>query len=303
MYYVLAALLGSLVTVTSGVNSRFSALAGPWVSVVVIHVAGLVAVCLLSLLKREPRQPGRLPAYLYLGGLVGVGTVVTGNYAFLSMPASLAVALGLLGQSVASAAADASGFLGRPRYPLSVRRLPGLLLAAAGALVIAGTAGWRTGAAAILAALASGALPALSVLLNAELARGKGLLLSTRVNYIVGLATSLVIVLALRPPAGEALHGVLSAGPFLALAGGAMGVVIVTGLSAVFQRMPALPATLLVFCGQAFAGVVIDFVRDGSLDARKLVGTVLVLAGLVLNSVLGNRAPGRTSAREARSIP
>ncbi len=294
MYYVLAALLGSLITLTYGVNSRFAGLAGPVVATAVIHLSGLVGIFVLGLVKREPRQPGHLPVYLYLGGLVGVGTVFTGNYAFLTLPASLAVALALLGQSLSSIAVDASGLLGRRRYPVSVRRLPGILLAVAGAVVLAGTTGLgRSTVAAMLAALAAGVLPTLSVLLNSELGRRKGLLYSTRMNYIVGLATSLVVVLVARPPVAASFHAVLSVGPFLALSGGMMGVGVVTIFSAVFARMPALSATLLVFCGQALTGVGFDLVREGALDARKLVGTLLVLGGLALNGLLERRAQER----------
>ncbi|HTZ51272.1 MAG TPA: DMT family transporter [Spirochaetia bacterium] len=301
MYYVLAALLGSLITLTYGVNSRLSSIAGPLVATVVIHVSGLVGISLLSLVKREPRQPGRLPAWLYLGGLVGVGTVLTGNYAFLALPASLAVALALLGQSISSIAVDASGLLGRRRYPLTAHRIPGIALAATGAAVLAGTAGFgKSTAAAMLAALAAGALPTLSVLLNSELGRRKGLLYSTRMNYIVGLATSAVVLLAARPPAAASVHAVFSAGPFLALAGGLMGVGVVTTFSAVFARMPALSATLIVFCGQALTGVGFDLVREGALDVRKLLGTLLVLGGLGLNALLGRRRePGAVGAAES----
>ena len=297
MYYALAALLGGLITLMYGVNSRFSGIAGALVSIVVIHLSGLAAVCLLSLARREPPRPGRLPFYIYLGGLVGVGTVLTGNYAYQSLPASLAVALGLLGQSLASIVVDASGLLGRQRYPLALRRLPGVALAAAGAVVLAGTTGGRgSSALPMLAALCAGALPTFSVLLNSELGRRKGLLYSTRMNYVVGLATSLVLVLAARPPAAASVHAVVSAGPFLALAGGVMGVCVVTVFSVLFARMPALSATLLVFCGQALTGVLFDLLREGAVDVRKLAGTLLVLGGLALGGVLGRREPERAPA-------
>ncbi len=287
MYQVLAALVGALITLMYGVNSRFAGIAGPVVATLVIHVSGLIAVSIICLLKREQATPGRLPFYYYLGGFVGVGTVFASNYAFSVLSASLAVALGLLGQTLFSLLVDAVGFLGRKKYPITPYRVPGVALVIAGVAVMA--VDWRSSAPAMLLALIAGALPVLSVSLNSELGLRKGLFRSTRVNYIVGLATTLVIVLALRPAPGPAAHAVASAGPLLAFGGGIMGVGVVTGMSLVFPRMQAFTATLLQFSGQALTGVLIDVVVEGFFDARKLIGTLVVLLGLTLNGLLGKR--------------
>ena len=304
--YTLAPLVGALVTIMSGVNSRFAGIVGNLVAILVIHAAGLAAVSVALLVKREDARPGRLPFHYYLGGFVGVGTVFATIYSFTTLGASLAVALALLGQTLFSVAVDATGFLGRARYPVSARRLPGIGLAIVGvaimgAAVIGHTGGggvgggdWRSGAPAMLIALASGVLPGLSFVLNSELGRRKGLLRSTRVNYIMGLATTLVIIAAVRPSAVQAAHAVAAAGPFLALGGGFIGVAVVSATSFIFPRMPAFSATLLLFSGQALCGVVIDAVAEGSFDVRKLVGTLLLLAGLAVNAMLTRRVAAAT---------
>lgn len=117
-----------------------------------------------------------------------------------------------------------------------------------------------------------------------------GVFRSTRVNYVVGLATTLVIAAAVRPSAVDAFHAVAAAGPFLALGGGIMGVVVVTAMNVIFPRMPAFTATLLLFAGQATAGVAIDAAARGAFDMAKLVGTVVLLSGLALNGLLKRRA-------------
>jgi bacterial/archaeal transporter family-2 protein len=286
-YIVLTPLVGALVTVMNGVNSRFSSSVGNLVSTLVIHIAGLAAVSVFLAARREKKRPGKIPAYYYLGGFVGVGTVFSCNYTFAALGASLAVTLALLGQTLFSLAVDASGFLGRKKYPLGARSLPGIALAIAGVAVMTGD--WRSNAVAMLVALVSGALPGLSFILNSELGRRKGIVRSTRINYLVGLGTTLLIVAAVRPPAAEALRAVAAAGPFLALGGGLMGVAIVAATNLIFPRIPAFSATLLLFSGQAFAGLAIDFLAAGAFDARKLLGALLLLAGLAINALLGRR--------------
>jgi transporter family-2 protein len=289
-------LIGALITLMSGVNSRLSATAGNLVATLVIHTVGLAAVSGLLLVTRQEGRQGRarLPVYYYLGGFVGVGTVFSSNYAFGALGASLAVALALLGQTLFSVAVDATGFMGRAKYPLSLRRLPGIGLAIAG-VAIMGAASAGSGharAPAIFVALASGGLPGLTFILNSELGRRTGVVRSTRANYLVGLATTLLIAAVVRPSAAEAAHALMAAGPFLALGGGLMGVVVVSSISLTFPRMPAFSATLLLFCGQALAGVLIDFVAAGAFDVMKCVGTFVLLGGLAVNGLLTRRTEG-----------
>jgi transporter family-2 protein len=283
MYSALAPLIGALITLMNGLNSRFSARAGVLVSVLVIHAVGLFAVSVFLAAKREKPRPGRLPAYYYLGGLVGVGTVFSSMYAFTVLGASLAVALSLLGQTLFSVVVDATGFMGRKRTPLTGRGAAGFALAAAGVAVMAGE--WRGEVPAMLVALLSGALPGLSFVLNSELGLKKGIIRSTWINYVTGLAATLVVFAALRPPVAGALDAVKGAGPVLSLGGGLLGVVIVTTISFIFPRMTAFSATLLLFSGQALTGVLVDAASEGRFDARKLCGTLVLLAGLAVNKL------------------
>jgi len=289
-YSALAPAIGALITVMNGLNSRFSDIVGKPLAAISIHVAGLVAISAILLAKHEERRPGKLPFYYYAGGVIGVGTVFCSNYAFSCLGASLSVALALLGQTLFSLAADATGMLGREKYPLRSRRLPGIGLALAGAAIMAGP--WRANAPAMIAALAAGAIPGLSFVLNAGLGRKKGLFRSTRMNYITGLATSLAVLALIRPPLAPVARAFATAGPFLALGGGLMGVAVVSAMNLIIPRMPVFSATILIFCGQAAAGLLIDIAASGSLDARKLVGTAILVSGLAMDAALG-RALGR----------
>jgi hypothetical protein len=65
--------------------------------------------------------------------------------------------------------------------------------------------------------------------------------------------------------------------------------------------MPAFSATLLLFSGQAFAGVIIDAAAHGAFDAAKVYGTMVLLSGLAVNGLLTRRAEGAAGADKGRA--
>ncbi|OHD15194.1 MAG: hypothetical protein A2Y38_04780 [Spirochaetes bacterium GWB1_59_5] len=287
MYGVLAPLVGALVTIMSGINSRFSEIAEPVVAVLVIHSTGLIAILAVSLARRDKALPGKVPIWHYLGGMIGVATVFSSNYAFTALGASLTMAVALLGQTIFSIATDATGLLGRAKYPLSARRLPGIALALAGVAVMGGN--WRLAGPALLVAFSAGVSSGLSTVLNAGLGRSKGVLHSVRANYIVGLATTATIAAVIRPSLPDAAAAVMTAGPFLAMGGGLMGIVVVSTINIIVPRLSVFMFTILMFVGQTVAGIIMDALGDGAIDVRKIAGTAILLCGLGLDTLLSGR--------------
>jgi len=303
MYGVLALTIGAVITIMNDVNSQFTALAGSLFAVVGIHVAGLVTISAILLVRREQSRPGLLPVQYYLGGFVGVGTVFSSTYAFNALGASLAVALALLGQSLFSLVVDATGFMGRRKYPLTTRTLPGVFLTISGVVVMAGN--WRSDALAMLIGLSAGVLTGLSFTFNSELGNKKGVFHATLINYIVGLSTVILVIAVARPSVQSALHSIAAiraagaSGLFVALCGGILGVGVVAVINLVFPRIPAFSATLLIFSGQAMSGVIVDAVSTGAFDVRRVAGTLLVLAGLAANALLARRGEAPRAAGPA----
>lgn len=243
-----------------------------------------------------PGTDRRTPApwYLYLGGTVGVGTVMASNFAFAALGASLAVAVSLLGQTLFSLAADASGLLGRKRYPLSLARIPGIAIALAGVALMAED--WRLAGPAAALAFSAGLCAGLSAVLNAELAERRDVLHSSRANYATGLATVALVALAVGSPL-PAPAELTAAGPLLLAGGGLIGIVVVSALNIIFPRIPVFAATILMFSGQTAAGVVVDAIRTGDLELRKVLGTGVLLAGLAVDAAVSlNSRKARTGA-------
>lgn len=307
MIFVLAPLVGALITLMNSLNSRLVGRVGSLASVLTVHLVGLAALAMIvvgraasrALSGRGPvagrRGSAKLPAYAYLGGVVGVVTVFASAYGYGALGASLAVALGLVGQTVFSLIVDATGAFGRQRRPFAPRRLPGIAAIAAGALCMAGN--WRADLPAILAALLAGVSVGTSSVLNSRLGRERGLLRATGTNYLTGLSTTLIILAFAAPDLAAvraAAASVLEAGPLLAMGGGLMGVISVGVMSFLFARLPAFTASILVFAGQSLCGLALD-AASGIVNTGKIAGTFFVALGLGLDMALSARAADRSA--------
>jgi transporter family-2 protein len=73
---------------------------------------------------------------LYLGGLCGFVIIAGLAFVFPKIGAAYAIALMVAGQCVAALVVDHFGLMGMPRDPLTLQRLIGIALVAAGATVM-----------------------------------------------------------------------------------------------------------------------------------------------------------------------
>ncbi len=133
-YALLAALSGMLIAVMVAINGELTSEIGNYPATVLIHLVGLIAVSAVLLIMRQKLHPGpRLPLYMYMGGVIGVGSVLLNNHTYAILGVSVTLALGLLGQLVCSIVIDQWGLFGMPKQTLKPHRL------AAAAVVLAGT--------------------------------------------------------------------------------------------------------------------------------------------------------------------
>ncbi|NLW79701.1 MAG: DMT family transporter [Ruminococcaceae bacterium] len=290
MTQFLAVLSGLVISVMVLINSELSVVYGTALATVIIHVVGLALIGVITAFaKKPPRQ--KAPWYLLCGGFVGVFLTYSNIYTVTAAGVSLTVALGLLGQCILSLLIDSFGWFGVPRQRFGLKRIGGLVLIAAGATAMllldgglqqlsGGLAGQPILAIVVMGVL-GGASNVFSRMLNAGLADRVGVYRSTLVNYITGLALSALILLILRPAlaAPPALQGPMD---FFMYLGGALGVVVVVISNMVALRLSSLVMTLLVFISQLATGILLDFIRTGTLPLGQLVGAVLLLAGLLL---------------------
>lgn len=138
--HLLAALVGAALTVQIGMNStlRFG-LGSPILATIVnfaVGLAALVAVAIASGARVTPGATSSVPAWAWLGGLLGAAYVASTTVLGPRLGAAALLALTLAGQMIAALAVDQYGVLGFPQNPVTPARLAGAVLLVVGALLV-----------------------------------------------------------------------------------------------------------------------------------------------------------------------
>lgn len=134
---------------------------------------------------------------------------------------------------------------------------------------------------AIVAVILSGVNIVIARTLNARLAERCGTPLSTLMNYITGLTGSLLVFFLMGGPMRAAFPAMDAS--FTIYLGGAMGLLSVFLLNVITAKLPAVQLTILIFIGQLFSGMLLDYFLTDMFSPGKLAGGILVLAGLLVN--------------------
>ncbi|MDF2589422.1 MAG: putative rane protein [Anaerocolumna sp.] len=135
---------------------------------------------------------------------------------------------------------------------------------------------------AIILSILSGVTNVVARIINANLAKIIGLFQGTLFNYVIGLLVSLLFLLFNLNSMDFTSTTFLSV-PIWAYLGGMLGVMVVVISNYLTPRISAFYLTLLMFIGQLFAGIIIDYVASSELSIGKIIGGIFVLAGLSYN--------------------
>ena len=292
MYYLISLMIGILVAVMITVNGGLTALYGVYSATVVIHIVGLLLIGGIIFFRREKPFAKRLPWYLYIGGVLGVATTASTNFAFGKISVSAILAVSLFGMSIAGVLVDQFGLFGMKKHPFRAHQVPGILLVMGGIF-------WMMGGEfvllPVLAVFGSGVLLVISRSYNSRLAGETSMYISTFFNYVCGLATAIPVFLLFGR--NEPVWAGLVLSPhWWSYLGGAIGVATVWLSNVVVVKIPQLYITLLMFVGQVFTGVLLDALIDGAFSTANIIGGVLVSFGLALNLLLERRASRRLTA-------
>ncbi len=141
LYYLLGLAVGTGLIVQVGMNSTLRAhLGNPIVAALVSFLVGSAALAAYVLLLRTPlpvrAQVAQVPAWAWLGGILGAFYVASSVIVGPRLGAATLLALVVLGQLVTSLLVDHYGWLGFPQHPLSLVRVAGGVLLFAGVLLI-----------------------------------------------------------------------------------------------------------------------------------------------------------------------
>ncbi|HAX73030.1 MAG TPA: hypothetical protein DCY20_05850 [Firmicutes bacterium] len=138
MSQLLAIAIGGLLSIMISMNGELGSAIGNYGSSVLIHVIGLVTISIVLVVTKSKVELKRgIPFYVYLGGAIGVFTVLFNNLSVFALGVSLTIALGLLGQSITSILIDHYGWFGLSRNPFNPKKLIGLGLIILGISIMA----------------------------------------------------------------------------------------------------------------------------------------------------------------------
>lgn len=137
MSSILSVAIGGLIAIMVYLNGALGIKTGNYFSSILIHIAGLVLVSLVILIKKE-KNPyhKRAPYGYYLAGAVGALTVVLNNAAFPKLGIAIPVAVGLLGQSITSIVVDHFGWFGIQKVPFQKKKLIGFSIMLVGIVLL-----------------------------------------------------------------------------------------------------------------------------------------------------------------------
>ena len=133
---------------------------------------------------------------------------------------------------------------------------------------------------AIIVAIVAGACIVIARNINAILAEKEGLLTSTFFNYVTGFSLSAVFLLISSESLKLSYSGAV---PLYAYLGGLLGVAVVAISNIVTCKISAFYMSLIIFVGQLFTGIIIDYFVLGILSLGKVIGGLLVVVGLIYN--------------------
>ncbi len=288
MFSFLAFLTGVLSTVTVSQNGQLAAFYGDYTAAALVHFVGLCTVLVLRLAMRK-RMPAKehAPLWMFMGGVVGVGTLVFTTMAYGGVDVTAIVGLCLLGQTLTSVVVDHFGLFGAPRRAFAPFQLCGLAAVAAGAAVMVLP---LTGAnaAAVLFATLSGVTIVLARTLNARLSAKQGAMRSTVMNYVTGLGCTVLLALLVGRSEPMFANFQMSGNWFMYM-GGMVGVCLIMLLNITVGKVSAVAFTLLQCIGQVATGLLLDTISTGMFSWRSAIGGVLVAVGLCINTLLERR--------------
>lgn len=137
MYKFISAIVGALVTIMIGFNGTLSNYIGNYLSTTIIHFIGLISITIILLVKGlRPRIYKDIPFYFYSGGILGIFPVLCNNLTFITLGASITLALGLLGQSLTSIIIDHYGLMAVETIEFKKEKLIGLFIISLGIIIM-----------------------------------------------------------------------------------------------------------------------------------------------------------------------
>lgn len=288
-YYLLDVLSGAAISVMVACNAQLSVSTSIGVSTIINQIVGIGVLSIVMCAGRASPSicPARKPApwYLWGNGLFGVAILALNSLTVLSLGASLAMAATVFGQTAFGFLYDGIGFMGLKKRPVTAKKLFSLLVSLLGIVVMA--SGAKTfSVPMILLGILAGALTITQMVMNSTFASLKGVVFSARQNVIGGLVGCIFWYGITEPSETiKALEAVAGVPPWLLLAGGILGCLIVSGTNIAIIKVPAVYSALLISASQILVSVAIDRLLYHLFTPSLLWGALVLVTGLCVGSI------------------
>ncbi|QGU94391.1 EamA-like transporter family protein [Clostridium bovifaecis] len=140
----------------------------------------------------------------------------------------------------------------------------------------------------IILAFISGILVLLSMIVNSSIAKKVGVFQGTFINFLLGVVCAALLVFIVNRDI-DIIDKSFAGFPFWAYLGGFMGVIVVAISNIIIPKIPTIYSTLLIFIGQLFTGIVLDYFTGNEVSKGKIIGGILILAGMTYNSMVDRK--------------
>lgn len=134
----------------------------------------------------------------------------------------------------------------------------------------------------IIVAICAGVSITVARLINSNLAARIGILQGTFYNYAIGLIVSFAFLVFSRDSTLLSTDTLLNV-PFWAYLGGLLGIIVIAASNFVTPKISAFYLTIIIFVGQIFAGIIIDYYSSYIISKGTIIGGLLVFLGLTYN--------------------
>lgn len=295
--YLLSFITGAVISVMVIFNTELGAVTTTEISTMVNQIVGIVSLTILMVLLRKNDKlcPKREKShwYMYFGGIFGLFILTFNFYTVLEIGATLAMALAVFGQSATGLFFDLTGLFGMEKKNITKQKWLSLAVSFMGILVMSLLSGGAFKPLYLLMGLAAGALTMTQMIYNSTFAKAKGPLFSARQNVISGLIGIVIFAFITKPQESINALSILPSVPFyLIVGGGLLGVWVVVSTNIVIPKIPAVYSALLLSAGQLLASLVLDYFIYSTFSFALLLGTAIMLVGMVL-SFLSDRKAAR----------
>lgn len=287
-----AVLAGLFLTMQSSLNGLLT----PYLGAMGASFAGFTVQLVLLLLyqlirERKPVGLRKVPFVYYTGGFIAAINVAVLANCVSVLGSAVVSCCSVAGQIIMSAIADHFGLFGAEKNRFRVRRIPGFLLILGGVLamnLIGGSGSESVSPLHLFLAVLMGVCAIIIRSMNHKAADICGSTIGGGiVNSAGGMVFAFVLLLFMtrfRPD----FPAYITVPPYLYLAGACGTACLLCNILA-YKKINVFYATIFMLIGQVTTGIVMDVLVFKALSTGKIIGIVIVTAGIFLDKFLSGK--------------